>query len=74
MTILSRGEKQDRKPEIDLGGPEGNVFVLMGYATKWAKQLGLEAEPIIEDMMSADYEHALEVLEKHFGEYVTFHR
>ena len=26
--------------EIDLTGPEGNAFVLIGYAQTWGRQLG----------------------------------
>jgi hypothetical protein len=60
--------------EIDLTGPEGNAFVLMGMASKFAKQLGLNKDEIISDMMSGDYEHLLEVFEKHFGNYVTLYK
>lgn len=74
MTIVSREELSERRPEVDLSGPEGNAFVLIGYATRWAKQLGLDFDPILEDMQSGNYEHLLEVLEKHFGDYVTFYR
>lgn len=51
---------------IDLSGTEGNAFVLMGYAVDLAKQLKVDADPIIEDMMSGDYDHLLSVFEKHF--------
>jgi hypothetical protein len=60
--------------EIDLTGPDGNAFVLMGMASKFAKQLGLNKDEIISDMMSGNYEHLLEVFEKHFGDYVTLYR
>jgi hypothetical protein len=63
--------------EIDLTGPDGNAFVLMGYAKNWARELEYEKEEIdamIADMKSSDYEHLLSVLEQHFGEYVTFYR
>lgn len=60
--------------EIDLTGPEGNAFVLLGYASKFAKQLGLDSKAIQEDMMSSDYEHLVEVFDKHFGTFVTLYR
>lgn len=60
--------------EIDLTGPDGNAFVLMGMASKFSKQLGLNKDEIISDMMSGNYEHLLEVFEKHFGDYVTLYR
>jgi hypothetical protein len=73
MTIKSKNEMPS-EITIDLTGPDGNAFALMGYATKYARQLGLDSEPIIEDMMSGDYEHLLEVFEKHFGSFVTLYR
>lgn len=72
--IKSKEEIKDKKPEIDLTGPEGNAFVLLGYARRWAKDLGLNADKIQTDMTSGDYEHLLSVLEKHFGDYVIFYR
>ena len=60
--------------EIDLTGPEGNVYVLMGYAKRWARQLDLDGDKIIKDMKKSDYEHALKVMESNFGHLVTFYR
>ena len=85
MAMHDKSELKSRRPEIDLTGPEGNVFVLMGYAKRWAKDLGLDGNAIVEDlgldgnaivtdMKSSNYDHALEVLEEHFGEYVDFYR
>lgn len=71
---MIREKRATITPVIDLTGPAGNAFALMGNARHWAKELGLDSKPIIEDMMSGDYEHLLEVLEKHFGDYVIFER
>ena len=59
---------------IDLTGPDGNAFALMGYAKAFAKQLGLDGDAIIKDMMSDDYEHLLQVFDKHFGSFVILER
>jgi len=69
-------QKQERTGPIviDLTGPDGNAFALMGYASNFAKQLGLNEEEIINDMMSSDYEHLLQVFDKHFGEFVILER
>ena len=67
-------KEKNQALEIDLTGPEGNAFVLLGYANNFAKQLGLNSEVIERDMMSSDYEHLVEVFDKHFGEYVTLYR
>jgi hypothetical protein len=71
--IKSINEKQGGV-EIDLTGPEGNAFVLIGYASKWAKQLGLDSKKIQEEMVSGDYENLIGVIEKYFGDYVTLYR
>ena len=57
---------------IDLSGPDGNAYALMAMAETWSKQLGLDSKPIIDDMESGDYEHLLEVMEKHFGNFILF--
>lgn len=59
---------------IDLTGPEGNAFCLMGYASKLARQLGLDSDAIIGEMTKGDYEHLLQVFDKHFGDYVVLER
>lgn len=66
--------KQDRELVIDLTGPEGNAFVLIGYATKFAKMLGLNGPAIIVEMQSGDYENLITVFDKYFGEYVILER
>jgi hypothetical protein len=60
--------------EIDLTGPDGNAFVLIGTAGKLAKQLGLDKESIQSEMMSGDYEHLVNTFDKHFGHFVTLYR
>lgn len=59
---------------IDLSGPDGNAFVLMGYAKKFSRQLKLNDNVIIQEMMAGDYENLLKVFQKHFGDYVTLDR
>jgi len=57
--------------EIDISGPNGNAFYILAQAKVCAKQLGLNYEDIQNDMTSGDYDHLLDVFEKHFGDYVT---
>ena len=59
---------------IDLTGPDGNVFVLMGKAKQFARDLELNGDLIVRDMMSSDYEHAIKVFDSHFGDFVTLLR
>tara|TARA_R110001606_G_scaffold47613_1_gene121305 strand:- start:26 stop:241 length:216 start_codon:yes stop_codon:yes gene_type:complete len=68
-------EKQPQKEVvIDLTGPDGNAFALMGYAKRFAKQLGLDSEEIISNMTSGDYENLLEVFDENFGSFVILER
>ena len=60
--------------EIDLTGPDGNAFVLLGTASNLAKQLGLDGKKIQSEMTSGDYENLINVFDKHFGEFVTLYR
>ena len=75
--IRSRSEIQERGIEIDLTGPEGNAYVLMGYARRFGKQLGWSESKInglIQVMMLNDYECLVQVFDNHFGDYVTLWR
>ena len=69
---MFRNKNSTDKPVINLDGPDGNVFALMGYAKNWARDLGLDANQIIAEMMESDYPNALGVIEKHFGDFVIF--
>lgn len=71
--IKSKSELK-RGIEIDLTGPQGNAFFLLGTASNLAKQLGLDEKEIIEDMKSSDYEHLLKVFDDNFGSIVTLYR
>jgi hypothetical protein len=69
-------KKQERNEPIiiDLTGPDGNAFALMGYASNFARQLGIDKEPIIKEMMSGDYENLLQVFDRYFGKFVILER
>jgi hypothetical protein len=60
--------------EIDLTGPNGNAFYLIGAANNLARQLGLDSKAIQAEMMKGDYEHLVKVFDKHFGHFVTLYR
>ena len=73
MAIKKKSEKKG-KIEIDLTGPEGNAFVLLGYASQYAKQLGLDNKKIQSEMTSGDYENLVNTFDKYFGDFVTLYR
>jgi hypothetical protein len=67
-------EKNTNEIVIDLTGPDGNAYVLIGIATRFAKQLGLDEEKIVAEMASGDYENLIEVFDSYFGDYVILER
>jgi hypothetical protein len=69
-------KKEDKRGpiEIDLTGPDGNAYVLLGYAKNFAKQLDLDFNKIREEMTSGDYENLLEVFDSYFGSFVIMYR
>jgi len=73
MTIKSKSEV-DIDRIIDLTGPEGNAFCLMGLARSLCRQLDMDPKPVIDDMKSDDYEHLIQVFDEHFGDYITLVR
>ncbi len=56
--------------QIDITGPDGNAFALLGCARNFAKQLGWDAKAITDEMKEGDYDHLLDTFEKHFGSIV----
>jgi hypothetical protein len=74
MSIKKLSEKKKSKLEIDLSGPDGNAYVLMGIATKLAKQLGQDSKQIINEMKSSDYDNLVNVFDSYFGEHVILYR
>jgi hypothetical protein len=67
-------EEKQTKLEIDLTGPDGNVFYLIGIGGRLCKQLGLNSDIFTRRMMSGDYENAINTFDEYFGEYVTLYR
>ena len=71
MAILT---KQPRKQVIDLTGPQGNVYFLMGTAMKLCKELDLDKESVLSEMQSGDYEHLIQTFDKYFGMIIDLER
>ena len=69
--------KKQTMIEIDLTGPQGNAYFLLGTASKMGRQLGLdsdEIEVILRNMRSSDYENLINVFDANFGNIVTLYR
>ena len=67
-------KKETKGIEIDLTGPQGNAFFLLGTARNLAKQLGLNSEEVMNEMKQGDYENLLQVFDGYFGDFVTLYR
>lgn len=59
---------------IDLSGPQGNAYFLLGQADVWAKQMGLDSQKILDEMKASDYEHLVKVFDGYFGHFCTLYR
>jgi hypothetical protein len=66
--------KKNTGIEIDLTGPQGNAFFLLGTAMNLARQLGLNSEEVCEKMKEGDYEHLVQTFDNYFGDFVTLYR
>ena len=74
MAIKNALDLKRGKEKIDLTGPMGNAFVLIGKAQDYAKRLGKDAEEITSRMKSGDYENLVSVFDEEFGDYVDLYR
>lgn len=67
MTIL---EHTISKPVIDLSTADGNVFFLISQAVRLSKILERDSKPILNEMTSSNYQHAVYVFDKEFGDFI----
>ena len=74
MTIKSVSELRNRKMVIDLTGPQGNAFNLIGVANRLCKKFGKDAGDVIKRMTSGEYANLVDVFESEFGDFVTMYR
>lgn len=75
--MIKSKESLKRGIEIDLTGPDGNAYVIMGYAKRFGKQVGMSdsyIKEMLEKMMSSDYENLIKVFDDEFGSVVTLYR
>ena len=72
--IKSKTEMEDRGIEIDLTGPEGNAFVLLAYADRFARQLRYSDHKrlcLLENMKLSTYDMLVYIFDREFGSFVT---
>ena len=76
MAILTKSNKW-KKQVIDLTGPDGNAYYLLGTVSKLCKQIGISSErtdEILDEMKSSDYENLIKVFDKYFGKLIDLER
>jgi hypothetical protein len=68
-------EKQKtNKITIDLTGPQGNAFVLLGIARDLCLKTKTDWDTVHAEMTSGDYENLVQTLDKYFGEIITMYK
>lgn len=72
--MMIRAKQPKTEIVIDLTGPDGNAFALMGWAQQLARQLDLDGNEIIKNMKSGDYENLVKVFDDAFGQFVILER
>lgn len=73
MAIKRKLQQKVPQIEIDLTGPQGNVFVLIKLAKDLSFRLGIDGEKVISRMRRVSYEDAVKIFDAYFGDYVTLH-
>lgn len=66
---MIRSKRKNEKPLIDLSGPQGNAFYLMGVVLSTFRQSGAPelGKSIVEEMQKGDYEHLLKTFDLYLG-------
>jgi hypothetical protein len=65
---------QKTKIDVDLEGPDGNAFQLVGIAIGVAKQIGWDRDDIAAfrtKCYSGDYGNVLALVDKNFGDFIN---
>ena len=72
---MIRKKQQQTGTVIDLTGPQGNAYFLLGYAKRLARQLEFEnVDGLLKYMQSGDYDHLVQVFDDHFGDFIILER
>ena len=77
MAIKDVNELVAERFKLDLTGSDGNAFVILGYARRFGKQMGMSEEKVNEltdHMMAGDYENLITIFDNTFGDHVDLYR
>ena len=72
--MITNKRPKKSKIEIDLTGPDGNAFVLLGIAKDLCHKLDLDWNYVHSEMTSGDYENLLQTMDKYFSDILVMYR
>ncbi len=72
--MIKSKEYKNNGIEIDLTGPDGNAYAILALAKRLCKEFNIDSKPLIDKMMSGDYENLIQTFDKNFGSFVTLYR
>ena len=72
--MITNKRPKKSKIEIDLTGPDGNAFVLLGIAKDLCNKLDLDWNYVHSEMTSGDYENLIQVMDHYFGDIIVMYR
>ena len=72
--MIKKKKTQNKGIEIDLTGPDGNAFAILGLAKRLCRELDIPFKPLMNKMTSGDYENLIKVFDDKFGSFVTLYR
>lgn len=74
---MIKNKESKKTIEIDLTGPEGNAFYILGLAKKLCRDFGMTSQyesQLLDRMKSGDYENLIQEFDNSFGEVVTMYK
>ena len=72
--MIKSKEYKNNGIEIDLTGPDGNAYAILGLAKRVCKEFDIPFKPLMEKMTSGDYENLIKAFDDKFGSFVTMYR
>ena len=72
--MIKSKETKSKGIEIDLTGPDGNAYAILGLAKRLCREFDIPFKPLMEKMTSGDYENLIKVFDDKFGSFVTLYR
>jgi hypothetical protein len=73
---MIRSKRKNKMIVIDLTGPQGNAFYLIGVVLETFRRSGAPelGERIVEEMKKGDYEHLIKTFDLYLGDHFILER